>query len=173
MGLAVSTTPAALFTLISTVCFIMIAQGSDKRAGFRQRRGGVGSVVFTVAVLVLVGILMIYATRPTKVTFLDTGLKLHGMYGVQYSWEEIEQVKLLQELPTIRTRTNGSAVGSHLKGYFQTAEYGKVKLLVDRSKPPFIYLEVDNSIVIFNVGTAEETEALFQELSQRVEAERT
>ncbi|MGI6317830.1 MAG: hypothetical protein ACOX1J_03735 [Dethiobacteria bacterium] len=48
------------------------------------------------------------------------------MYGEVYAWDSIEDVILMEELPAIVMRTNGSALGSNLKGYFRTEEYGSV-----------------------------------------------
>jgi len=64
------------------------------------------------------------------VTFLEEGLQIHGMYGEVFEWDSIEDVILMEELPAIVMRTNGSALGSNLKGYFRTKEFGSVKLFV-------------------------------------------
>jgi len=48
----------------------------------------------------------------------------------------IENVSLKEELPTIQIRTNGSALGSKLKGHFKTKELGSVKLFVNTENPP-------------------------------------
>lgn len=95
-------------------------------------------------------------------TFLKEGIEIHGMYGGVYSWETIEAIKLMDELPTIEKRTNGSALGSNLKGHFQTKEMGSVKLFVDTEKPPFIYLETTDGITIFNLMNADETKDIFE-----------
>ena len=70
-------------------------------------------------------------------------------------------------MPTIGIRTNGSAVGSKLKGHFQTKEMGSVKLFVDTEKPPFIYLETDSGITIFNMNDADETQEILKEIESK------
>ncbi len=72
--------------------------------------------------LIIVGIIL---------SIMDDGLQIHGMYGNLYRWESIEQVQLKDTLPSIQLRTNGSAIGSKLKGHFKTKELGSVKLFVD------------------------------------------
>ena len=104
---------------------------------------------------------MFFSSQSTKVTFLDEGIQIHGMYGDVYTWESIEAVELMEELPTIEMRTNGSALGSNLKGHFRTRELGSVKLFVNTQKPPFIYLETDDGITIFNIKNADETQEIF------------
>jgi len=78
------------------------------------------------------------------------------MYGDVYTWESIKSVELVEELPTVEMRTNGSALGSKLKGHFRTKELGSVKLFVNTQKPPFIYLGTDKGITFLNLNNAEE-----------------
>ena len=86
------------------------------------------------------------------------------MYGEVYEWESIEDVILKEELPTIVVRTNGSALGSNLKGHFRTEEFGPIKLFVNTQKPPFIYLHTAERLSIFNRGTPDQTKATYEEI---------
>ncbi len=63
----------------------------------------------------------------------------------------------METLPRIEARTNGSALGSYLKGHFRTKEYGPVKLFVDAKTPPFVYLKSGEEVVIFNLADPEQT----------------
>ena len=90
------------------------------------------------------------------------------MYGDSYPWGSIESVKLIEELPTIEMRTNGSALGSNLKGHFRTTELGSVKLFVNTQKPPFIYLETDDGVTIFNLKNEDETQEIFREMLRQI-----
>lgn len=120
-------------------------------------------------VLIGVGILMVFSFQPTRLTYLEEGLEIHGMYGDTYAWEDMEKVELLGTLPHIEMRTNGSAVGSRLKGYFRTSEYGKVKLFVNANTPPFVYFIADGEKVFFNLESAAKTQEAFQEIDKRIQ----
>ena len=111
---------------------------------------------------------MFFSSQSTKVTFLEEGIQIHGMYGEVYTWESIAAVELMEELPTIEMRTNGSALGSNLKGHFRTKEMGSVKLFVNTQNPPFIYLETDDGGAIFNMNNANETQEIFREIKQKI-----
>jgi hypothetical protein len=126
-------------------------------------------IVKTTIALLLVVVLMLLFSRGTKVTFLDEGLKIHGLYGGAYNWELMEEVNLMESLPKIERRTNGAAVGSHLTGYFKTTEYGSVKLFVNTKKPPFVFIKNNGHIVIFNLNDADKTIAAYEEILGRVE----
>jgi len=121
-----------------------------------------------VASFILVAVLLLFSSRPSEVTLLEEGLQIHGMYGDVYEWDSIETVKLMEELPTIERRTNGSAVGSHLKGNFRTTELGSVKLFVDAKNPPYITFEAEGRVIIFNLETEEETGEVYREILKKI-----
>ncbi|MDD4170102.1 MAG: DUF3784 domain-containing protein [Desulfotomaculaceae bacterium] len=169
-------TGALAFFGISTIYLLIKAQKYDGNIYDRdgKLRKGAGKQLILpygiiVVTLVSVAVLMYFSSQATKVTILEEGLKIHGMYGDVYTWENIEAVKLIEALPAIEMRTNGSAVGSNLKGHFKTKELGKVKLFVDTQKPPFIYFEADDRVVIFNMKNADETQEIMGEISRRTE----
>lgn len=177
LGANVAIAPAIIFLSVSTVYLLIKAQKYDRNVYDKngKLRKGTGkqsawSSVITVVTLILVGILIFFSTQQTKVTINDDGVKIHGMYGETYSWDSIKTVKLSEELPSIVRRTNGSAVGSNLKGYFRTKELESVKLFVDTRKPPFIYLETDKRVTIFSMKEAGETKTIFEEISKRINA---
>jgi len=117
--------------------------------------------------LVGVAVLLIYSVQPTKISFSDEGLQIHGIYGALYTWESIEEVELMESLPDIKARTNGSAVGNHLKGHFRTTEFGAVKLFVNSKVTPFVYLKSKGKVVIFNLPEAQQTEAVYQKIIKK------
>ena len=166
--------PVTIFLILSSVALAVMSQRYDYNV-FDERgklRRGAGKKlimpgVIMVATLVFVGVVMFFSAQETEVSFLDEGLEIHGMYGDVYSWEEISNVQLLEELPNIEVRTNGSAVGSKLKGNFRTTEFGAVKLFVDADVPPFIYFERDDTRIIFNYVDAEDTKTTYQQIKAK------
>lgn len=170
-GLKPVLTPVILIFGISTVYLLIRAQKYDGNiydkngklieGAWKQFALPVGTVVIT---LIFVAFLMFFSSQETKVTFLEEGLQIHGMYGDIYNWESIETVKLMEELPTIEMRTNGSALGSNLKGHFRTTELDSVKLFVNTQKSLYIYLETDEGVIIFNMKNEDETQEVFEEI---------
>lgn len=172
-GLKPVLSPVVIIFGISTIYFLIRAQKYDGNiydksgnlieGAWKQFALPVGTVIVT---LIFVVILMFFSSQETKVTFLEEGLQIHGMYGEIYSWESIGEVRLIESLPNIELRTNGSALGSHLKGHFRTTEYGSVKLFVDTKKPPFILMQSNGDTVIFNLSDIDE---IYDKLLMRVE----
>jgi hypothetical protein len=176
LDIRVGMTPALIFCVVSTLYLLIKAQKYDGNVFDEKgkvRKGAGKSLAVTIGIVVVtfigVAVMLFYFAQPTKVSFLEEGLEVHGMYGEIYAWEAIEEVELVETLPNIEVRTNGAAVGSHLKGKFRTTEYGAVKLFVDTKTPPFIYLKSSDKIVIFNLAESQHTEEAYQVILSRTQ----
>jgi hypothetical protein len=156
---------------ISTIFLLIRAQKYD--GNFRDGKGGKSTgkkailpIAITVVTFIAVAILMLYSSQPTKVSFSDQMVQIHGMYGETYSWSTIQDVQLLEKLPNIESRTNGAALGPHLKGNFRTSEWGTVKLFVNKNQPPFILIQSNGRIAIFNLSGSDETKAAYERIRE-------
>ncbi len=165
-------TPAIVLFVVSTIYLLIKAQKYDGNIYDKEGklRKGAGKELIIPAVigfvtLIFVAVLMFFSSQSTKVNILEAGIEIKGMYGNLYTWESIKTVELITELPTIEMRTNGSALGSNLKGHFRTTELGSVMLFVNTKKPPFIYLETDEETIIFNLKNEVDTKEVFKEIS--------
>jgi hypothetical protein len=54
-----------------------------------------------------------------------------------------------------------------LKGHYKTTEFGAVKLFVNANKPPFVYLQSNGKIAIFNLADTQKTEEAYEEILER------
>lgn len=179
MGVESGSEAVWAFFGISTIYLLVRAQKFDgniydengklREGAWKQMAIPLGIVA---AILIGVAVLMLYSSKPTKVSLLEEGLQVQGMYGEIYEWKSIEEVRLMETLPNIEWRTNGSQIGSHLKGNFRATELGAVKLFVDTRKPPFICLNSDGRIVIFNLSSENETKYTYLEIQKMLELER-
>ncbi len=163
-GIKLGMTPAMVFFAVTTLVMLVRTQKYDGNLydAQGQLRPGAGkklAVSLGVMGITLAGValLMLYLAQPIQVSFLEPGLQIRGMYGDTYAWGDIDEVSLEEKLPAIELRTNGSAVGDHLRGYFRTREYGSVKLFLDDREPPFIFMKVKGEIIILNRGSAAQT----------------
>lgn len=151
--------PAIVFTLLSTVYLLIKSQKYDRNE--KDSKQTIKGIAILFISIIFVFFLMSNSIEPTIVTFSKDGFEIHGMYGDVYPWDSIEDASLIEELPNIRMRTNGSALGSHLKGNFSTEE-GPVRLHVNTKYGPFIDLETINRRVIFNMKDSEYTEEILE-----------
>jgi hypothetical protein len=168
-----------LFLVVSTLGLLIRLQRFDRQVvdGEGRFRAGAKSrlalkLLPVVLVLVGVGGLMVYSSRPPQVTIDDMGMVIEGMYGESYTWGEIRTVTLLEELPEVRMKTNGSALGPHLKGHFRVADHGGVLLHVDTRTPPYILIQTEEEKVIFNLPSSIDTMDLYRELDDSIDSDR-
>ena len=175
LGLKHALIPAIVFISISTVYLLIKAQKYDGNIydeNGKLREGAWKQFIFpvgvVVAAIIFVAVLMFFSSQQTKVTFIDDGVQIHGMYGDIYAWDSIKSVKMAEELPAIERRTNGSALGPNLKGYFRVKELGTVKLFVNTEKPPFIYLETDDGVTILYLNNEDETKEIYEKILEGI-----
>ncbi|MDF1615837.1 DUF3784 domain-containing protein [Petrocella sp. FN5] len=171
----ISVTLAYVFLVISTIVILIKAQKYDGNIFDKEGRfvEGAGKklilpLVIVTITLVAIIFLLFFSSRGTQINIGDKGIKIHGMYGDTYAWTSIQSVELLEEMPLVLTRTNGSALGSKLKGHFKTKPYGSVKLFVDVEKPPYILMLTVNQPVIFNLEDQGETTKAFENIKMKV-----
>ncbi len=177
VGVAVPLAVPLVFFGVTTLALLVRAQRYDGnlfdedgrlRPGAWKQLVGVG--VFLAILAVGITVFLAWLSRPVEVTATDDGVAISGMYATTLAWDTIREVRLLEELPTIEMRTNGSAVGPHLRGHFRTTEYGQVLLFVNADVPLFVLVESDGEVVIMNRESASATRELLEEIEDRVGA---
>ncbi len=162
MDINVKMSYGMIFIVISTAYLIKYLRRYDHNE--KSSKSKKYSTYISIAVIAVVGIMLFVSSRPVSTSVNDEGLTIKGMYGDTYSWSEIENLRLLDQMPEVGMKTNGAAIGNRLTGHFNLKNSGSAKLFVDTSKPPFIYLESNGKIIILNSGDEKETQALYQEM---------
>ncbi|MER2190419.1 MAG: DUF3784 domain-containing protein [Solibacillus sp.] len=154
--------------LISTVVVIFKSQKFYEQVTYtgtgKFGKGAKWSGIISIVVVVGVGILLYFSMQPTAITVTDDELTIGGMYGDTFALADVSELALIEEMPAISMRTNGSALGSKLKGHFKLENGDKVKLFIDKSKPPFITFIAGGKRYYVNETTSEKTTALFEQI---------
>ncbi len=78
----------------------------------------------------------------------ETELQVSEKYTIPL--EDVTEVTLLTELPPV-TRVFGTGLPNYLEGTFTSPDYGKLKLCLDPTAPPFLLIETDTELYL--VGT--------------------
>ncbi|MEN2467296.1 DUF3784 domain-containing protein [Ornithinibacillus sp. FSL M8-0202] len=92
---------------------------------------------------------------------------ISGMYGDEWAIDDIAKVELLDELPAVLKRTNGYSSENVRKGQFKLEDpYGQGKLFVAGKEGPFLYIAFDDSYVILNRESKQETVDIYEKLIQ-------
>jgi len=133
---------------------------------FRFKQRGPLGIVLVVIALGFSAYLVFSSAQPTVYTLTGTALKISAQFGETIQLSEINGVTLKDTLPDNLTKVSGANLGTILKGDFESGGT-PMKVYVDTSVPPFIYLDTQNGLVILSDQTADKTQALYQELLQK------
>lgn len=94
-------------------------------------------------------------------------LTSNGIYSINICYSNIKEIKLDHQLPIITSRVNGFSFMGHNKGYFNSKEYGSVKLLINRNIPIYIYIITKNGdIYIINKENKQQTNILYNSIKE-------
>ena len=126
------------------------------------------SVVIIVAVVISVVTVTVLerSDKSSQIEVKDSVLHISGMYGRDIPMEDIATMKVLDEMPVMAMRTNGSSFKNKNKGHFLTQNDEKCLLFVTYNGGPYIELRTDDDLIYLNRETPEETTKLIDELKR-------
>ena len=114
--------------------------------------------------------LIAYGFIPSKVILNKDSVQFSGMYGIEIKIAEIDNVKLVDNLPEIKMRTNGFSFGTVKKGFFDLNEFGKCRLLIHSGNPPYLIISKGNGEkTIINFNEKSVTESTYTEINSLIE----
>ncbi|MCC6217489.1 MAG: hypothetical protein IT376_21710 [Polyangiaceae bacterium] len=116
-----------------------------------------------------VGGLLFGESRPPVAEVDQAGLHVSSLvYSAHVRPEEVVRVELVDRLPPIELRTNGTALGARLRGHFRLREWGDGKLFLDADRPPFLFVQTRDGYVVYGASEPNETRRVEQELRARL-----
>lgn len=121
---------------------------------------------FTWIVMAFAALSLVLSFRPTKITVGEENVKVSGMYGREIPIADVVSVELLDEMPPIRQRTNGSDTGNRLKGHF-VLKSGEKCIIFIRKQAPYIEMRTTDNLYYFNADSKQQTDQLYQEIKTR------
>jgi hypothetical protein len=125
--------------------------------------------IIAAALMIVISVVVVFMllrdSKPSSFAVNDGNLIIGGAFGVTVPVAGIANPNITESPPKIASRTNGSGVGTVYKGEFRLEGNLNARIYADASKPPFIKFSYDNTIFYINLGTAEETQALYRQLT--------
>jgi hypothetical protein len=144
-----------------------MTEPDPKRRKQRKKIGIVIIVTFIVTVFGFIAGLFIYSNQDPEITIDSKSIQISGMYGTDIESSSIKLITIETQLPKILLRTNGYAAFGVLKGHFDVEKIGEAVLfLMNKSVPPYIFIQTDQNTYIINYDTPEKTESLFDRLKK-------
>lgn len=120
------------------------------------------SIVFSIVAIIVVFSL---SNRPSTIEVGTESIHISGMYGRDIPVSEIVSVELVEQMPSIAMRTNGSSTGSYNKGHFKLKSGERCMLLI-KNEAPYIELRTADNLYYFNSDSEEKTLQIFSELKE-------
>lgn len=129
------------------------------------------SVLMTIAfTAVLLGPLF-FMNYDSEIIVTDSAIEIKGEYAMTIPFSDIDTVLLIEELPSIKLRTNGISTGKVDIGNFKMSDGDKCRLYINKDVPSFIEIkckkandESQKLLIFINKTTVEETKALYEEI---------
>ena len=138
----------------------------------RNYRSILMTIAFTAALL---GPLF-FMNYNSEVIITDSAIEIKGEYAMNIPLSDIDTVLLVEELPSIKLRTNGISTRKVDIGNFKMSDGNKCRLYINKDVPLFVVIKrqqtTDNrqqtsskSLIFINRKTVEETKALYEEIN--------
>ncbi len=123
--------------------------------------------IVPIAVFLGVGLLIYVESRPIDVG-LDAGrLQIDGgWYEADVPLARIREVELRDSPLRIGRRTNGFAVGSTRRGYFNVDGLGRTRVFTDAATGPYLFLDTGEGPIIVRLREAAATRQLADSLQK-------
>ena len=124
------------------------------------------------AILITIIIIAVSAffIKSISVEVLESSLKVNGLYGVEISYEDIEEVRELDSIPFWGVKTNGINLGFMNIGIFAYEELGKVRLFEIKKEKPYILIIGKNEKIVLGFGR-EKNEEIYRILEEKIAKE--
>lgn len=126
------------------------------------------AAVIIVIVAVVVGVMMLGDSKASTYEIKDGNLVITSSFGTSVPLADITLLELTDTAPDIKTKTNGSGIGSMYKGEFLLTDGSAARLYIDAKMPPFIRFVQGDTVFYLNSDSAEATQSLFAELEAAV-----
>lgn len=123
------------YPILAYIYFIVRSSKYSKGLSTKWSRAG---VLILIGTLIFVVGLLGYGFKENSLSFGPDIIEFEGSYGETLSQSEIKSIELVDLLPKITSKTNGFALGTVKKGYFESENGEIVKLILNSDNRPYI-----------------------------------
>ena len=128
------------------------------------------TTLLAIIITIIIIAVSAFFIKSISVEVLESSLKVKGLYGVEISYEDIEEVKELDSIPFWGIKTNGINLGFMNIGMFTYKELGKVRLFEIKKEKPYILIIGKNEKIVLGLGK-EKNEEIYRILEEKIAKE--
>ncbi|RWZ52227.1 DUF3784 domain-containing protein [Halobacillus fulvus] len=134
----------------------------------RKKMLWLSSTFSSITLIVIFG-LTVLGFLENEVTLEQDALKISGIYGEEWPYEEIQSVELMTELPEVIVKSNGFAISGQMKGRFLLEEpYEGALLFVNDNHPVFMHIKTTDDDVFVSRTEKDEVEEVYETIQARL-----
>lgn len=130
----------------------------------KRKRSYLISTSLFVIVMGGLGVLEYVAYKDYELIAHEQSFEITGVYGDQWSYQDIKKVELLDEMPEVTFKQDGFGMSTVAKGRFKVKDYGSSLLFIRGDASPCIYIETGNRKIFINAKTSKQTLEWYEEL---------
>lgn len=126
------------------------------------------AIISLVIALIVVGGLFYKGFNTLNFSFTSEAITIEGMYGERIPIQNIKSISLEQNMPDIRIRQNGFSLGDIHKGFYETTQGVKLKLLLDSNQKPMIFIDLKEGNDIYYSAKETSNISIYEKLKSNL-----
>tara|TARA_Y100000588_G_scaffold146332_1_gene160150 strand:+ start:1112 stop:1990 length:879 start_codon:yes stop_codon:yes gene_type:complete len=124
-------------------------------------------IVIGVPLLLVTGVMFYRSGQPSTAQVTAAEFIVSGNYGATIELDDITSVSLEPGHPRVRHRLRGFSAGGTRRGRFRVHTLGDGLLFTRADEPPYLLVNTEDSFILLNAETADETCRLHDDLLRR------
>lgn len=138
----------------------------------KQKRSYIMSTLLFIGVIGSITALSVTSYQGYEMIVKGSNFEITGMYGDEWSINDIKKVELMEQMPEVTLRTNGIGLPTLAKGHFKVTGYGSSLLFIQKGSTPYVYIELENKHIFINDKDPAKTRDWFEQLSEKTKIEK-
>ncbi|WP_339715494.1 DUF3784 domain-containing protein [uncultured Kriegella sp.] len=152
-----------VYPILAYSYFMWTSRGYFKNVKSSRTQLKVGMAIL-IGTLVFVGAIFYLGYQEDEIIFDKNQITLEGFYGEEIDPSEIQSVKVIEQLPEIKKRTNGFSSGTVHKGYFKLEDGKRVKLILNNEAKPYVMITKNNGEQIYYSSRSKSNQEIYNQL---------
>ncbi|WP_370224138.1 DUF3784 domain-containing protein [Cytobacillus sp.] len=135
----------------------------------KRKRSYVIAIILSIVTLGPLVYLTVSSQKGYEMAVAEDSFEISGMYGNEWTYEDIKSVQLLEVMPEVTWRQNGIGLPTLSQGHFKVTGYGSSLLFIQKDHMPILYIELKDEQIFVNSKDAAETQSWYDELKKEAE----
>ncbi|CAG9621737.1 DUF3784 domain-containing protein [Sutcliffiella rhizosphaerae] len=134
----------------------------------KRKKSYIISTSITLITVIFLSVVFFLGYQDFELKTHDTSFEITGVYGDEWTYEELTAITLLDSMPEVTFRTNGYGLQDISKGHFALKEYGSSLLFIHKGISPYLLIQTEEDTILINSKNAEITEGWYNHLEKQI-----